>query len=810
MVHGSSAGYSAAVSPLPSPLPDAVDEASPSSADPLLSSAIQLAQTEAVFPLIQRIKATVEETVDTALSWDQFKSPAINFSVVRPLTVAFSKGERPAISLIFALLVCRSHFVERSEDDLAFAAVNISRADLCELLAIKLLSAYGTAPGSLELLHVLTTTFNPFAGATLDMFPPEEMVDTEELKDLEEWGKNEETNALEFGIFTKAKRFVKSPLVQQVITAIYDGEVIYSPESNHALIQDSYKTKPVVELYDWRKRPFLDHHRLRVPHIRTRLEYISFATMLVLFLFTQFTYHPARLNAWELLFILWGTGFALDEFFAVLENGLTSHFGVAFNLLDSTFVAIFFAYLGLRIAGLRQGDEGLSTWALDTLSLAGCVLLPRVTISLLKDNVVLLALSKMVREFVVFMGLTVLTASGFLVTLRILSHGKWSTGKISWLLLRMHLGSAFLGFEAAQDFGVVFGPILMVVFAVLSQTLLLTILISLLTNTFSAVQANAETEILFQKALRTVERAKADPLSLYVTPVNTIALLVLFPARFIASPYALHKSQVYLCRLLNLPVLLFLALHVRATRARRSPLYLASQRTSRAWASLPRSVSRLGGVVAPLWEGTAEVLAERVFERSVTREGRRVASFDDEDEGLSSSSGSSTAKKGGSGSKTPTTSAAVEQAAAEQALSSSSSRRRAGPSTPFSPSKAKQPKRPAPERLASLTSPLARIFNAAVLGGEAGGGGVVASAAPAVRRKKTAGGKEKEKVTERDEGEEGEEEEDDRKEVKERLERIEEALKVLLGEVGRAEARKELGGVPLVSLTGEPEPSYAD
>jgi hypothetical protein len=48
-------------------------------------------------------------------------------------------------------------------------------------------------------------------------------------------------------------------------------------------------------------------------------------------------------------------------------------------------------------------------------------------------------------------GLTVLTASGFLVTFRVLSHGTWTVGHISWLMLRMHLGSAFLGFEAAQQ-----------------------------------------------------------------------------------------------------------------------------------------------------------------------------------------------------------------------------------------------------------------------------------------------------------------------------------------------------------------------
>ncbi|GAA6000259.1 hypothetical protein JCM10207_007928 [Rhodosporidiobolus poonsookiae] len=763
MTRAGVAGFSAATSPnsaaFPSsaPLPTDDPEAAPTAVDPLLGSAITLSVNEQVFPLIQRIKHEVESVVDTALSWDAFRSPSINFSVVRPLVVKLSRGDRPAISLIFALLVCRAHFVDRSDEDLAFAAVNDSRADLCELLAIKLLSAYGTAPGSLELLHVLTTPFSPFAGATLDMFAPEEGVDEDELARLKVWGQGEDSNALELSIFSKAKRFVKSPLVQQVIKAIYQGEVIYSPESNHALVQDNYKSKPIVELYDWRRRPFLDHHRLRVPRIRTRLEFLAFAIMLGLFLLTQATYQTSQLNLWELLFIFWGIGFAIDEWSAIQENGVTTYFGGAFNTLDSVFVLLFAAYLGMRLAGLHNDDHALSKLALDTLSLGGCVLLPRVTISLLKDNVVLLALSKMVREFIVFMGLSVLAASGFLVTLRLLSHGSWDVGHISWLLLRMHLGSAFLGFDVAQQFHPVFGPILIVVFSVLSQTLLLTILISLLTNTFSAVQANAETELLFQKALRTVERAKADPLTCYVAPVNTIALIVLFPLRFIASPYVLHKSQVYLCRLLNLPTLLVLALHTRTTHASRSPLYLASERTRRAWASLPRGLY-------PSWDGAVEVMAERVFERAVTVEGRRVASMDDdgaEEEGV----------------RTPPASKAVEEMEREAAQREGNGKGKGRPPPlATTPTKAPTQRKPAgaAQRLGSLSSPLAKLFGPSAVSG-------TGSAETATTSK----------------------------EVEQRLARIEEALQVLLGEVvktgGVGGERKDL---PLTSLTGEKEPDY--
>lgn len=54
-----------------------------------------------------------------------------------------------------------------------------------------------------------------------------------------------------------------------------------------SLLNDDYKSKPVVEIYDWRKEPFLDHYRLRVPMIRTRLEFASFAIILVLFVLTE-------------------------------------------------------------------------------------------------------------------------------------------------------------------------------------------------------------------------------------------------------------------------------------------------------------------------------------------------------------------------------------------------------------------------------------------------------------------------------------------------------------------------------------------
>ncbi|KAK4058401.1 hypothetical protein OIO90_000559 [Microbotryomycetes sp. JL221] len=570
---------------------------------------------EVVFQLLHRIRHEVTTFIDTPLTYEQLRQPTINFSVVRPLQVKLTgKRTKPPAPLIFGLLVCRVHFLDVADDDLAFAALNTSRADLCELLAIKLLSTYGTAPSSLELLHILTTPWNPMSGATVDAFTQEEAMDQTSLNKLVDWAKQDQTNALELAVFSKAKRFVRSPLVCQIVKSIHDGQVLYSPHAAHsALIKDDYKPRPIVQVYEWRKQPFLDHNRLRVPKIRNRLEFATFTIILILFMACQFTHDSSRVTMYEALFVLWSLGFALDELASIQENGLGIYTDGAYNVMDALFVVNFLIFLTMRLVGLWTQDEALSDLAFDVLALAACLLFPRLTISLLRGNVVLMALSAMIREYLVFMALACLTASGFLVTFVLLSRGTWSVGRVSWLLLKVWLGSSFLAFDVAQQFGAVLGPTLVTIFSIVTQTLLLTILISLLSNTFAAIQAQAETEILHQQALRTIERVKSDPLTCYVPPLNLIALLVLLPARWLASPRWMHKIHVGMTKIVNFPILL-----ARERRSLFSNFYL---QTKQAWKSLPRTIP---------FEGTVESISH-VFDRQVTNQAFKVPSIDDDD-----------------------------------------------------------------------------------------------------------------------------------------------------------------------------------
>ena len=71
------------------------------------------------------------------------------------------------MAVVYACLVVRSYFLAESDSELAYAGVMQSRATLCEILAMKLLSRF--ASNHIVLVAVLMTRWNPLAGATYDI-----------------------------------------------------------------------------------------------------------------------------------------------------------------------------------------------------------------------------------------------------------------------------------------------------------------------------------------------------------------------------------------------------------------------------------------------------------------------------------------------------------------------------------------------------------------------------------------------------------------------------------------------------------------
>lgn len=99
----------------------------------------------------------------------------------------------------------------------------------------------------------------------------------------------------------------------------------------------------------------------------------------------------------------------------------------------------------------------------------------------------------------------------------------------------------------------------MIAFSFLGNTLFLTILVSILSNTFSTIVADASAEIQFRKSVVTLEGVKSDAIFAYQPPFNILAIVIFAPLRFIISPRWFHKIHVAAVRLVNLPVLLIIA-----------------------------------------------------------------------------------------------------------------------------------------------------------------------------------------------------------------------------------------------------------
>lgn len=103
----------------------------------------------------------------------------------------------------------------------------------------------------------------------------------------------------------------------------------------------------------------------------------------------------------------------------------------------------------------------------------------------------------------------------------------------------------------------------MIAFAFLGNTLFLTILVSMLSNTFSNISSNATSEIMFRRAVLTLEGVKADAVFAYQPPFNIVAVFLFVPLKFVVSARWFHKIHVATVKFLNLPLLLIIAVAER-------------------------------------------------------------------------------------------------------------------------------------------------------------------------------------------------------------------------------------------------------
>ncbi|PPR00897.1 hypothetical protein CVT24_000382 [Panaeolus cyanescens] len=539
----------------------------------------------------------------------QLTAADINFSIVRPIVKKYAQLHNMAV--VYVCLVVRSYFLTQAETDLAFAGVMMARANLCELLAIKLLSRF--ASQYYQLVAVLTTAWNPLAGATSGV--------VEEVKqnlNAHDDDINSAQSALEMAIATQAKSFLASPVAQQVVNDIYSGRVIFSVAASRSILADNYKPR-AIEIYDTRNSPFLDHYRLRVPRYGAYLEFANFALLLLTFVLCLACQDPDNVTPWEIAFIVLAGAFALEEYTAATEHGWIIYIANLWNGFDFAFIVVFIAYLSLRVRGLSHDEVESSRMAFDILACGACILFPRLAFFAVSNKMVVLSLRAMIIQFVFFIGIAAICFSGLLFTLWTLagddpvSRERWPLKSIAWLLVQIWFGNTYLSFAQASSFHPFIGPVLMTIFAALSNTLLLTILISILSNTVATIDANATREYLFQYTIKTIEGVKSDALFSYQPPFNILAFIILKPASWFLTPRALHSVNVFLIKVTSLPQLIIIGFYERHLASGQKLRETGKDAAQSFFNSLPRHIKNMP-LVEALVGSTSDDIYDAIFE----------------------------------------------------------------------------------------------------------------------------------------------------------------------------------------------------
>ena len=461
------------------------------------------------------------------------------------------------------MLVNRVYFL-REQSGLAQQSVNVARATLCELVASRVLRRFNEdnpgQPGLLLLAQILVEGFDPFQGAPDDL---EREWRHRQWPIQERGGHEKKLTALELAILSESKMFIASAACQRVVDAVHTGQVTYTPLSFVDVLPDHYKHLP-TSLYNPKQAGLLNHHRLIVPRVRAVVELAQFIFLLVFYAFTMINRHK-EFSIWELAFCVYTTGWVLQEFAAIIEHGWELHSQSLWSFLDITFVAIYGAFILGRIYDFYAGHLS-DGYGLHILCIAAPVLLTRVAFNLMPNNIVFISLHAMMKDFTVLTFLAFWCFTGFLLALQwLITKDQLDAGDApSWAtvckwLLWIWFGLDGTGIGESTQFNIVFGPSLMIAFAFLGNTLFLTILVAMLTNTFSRIIANEGAEIKFRRTVLTFEGVKSDSIFAYPPPFNIAALVIVLPLKLILSGRQFHTLNVFLIRVLNAPVLLLIS-----------------------------------------------------------------------------------------------------------------------------------------------------------------------------------------------------------------------------------------------------------
>lgn len=571
---------------------DEDEEDGPDDNTPLLPifSAAHL-DTIPVFALTHAIRILVTSRCDTVLTWEQLRSPQVSQFLLKPIEQDIRRNHLNAATHYALMANCLQYGKEAAVSS-GSSGTNSTRAMVCELLAIKLLRDFSTR----ELIDALSYDFDPLQGQP-DAFPLVNDVPRGAAGSKKPAHRPARISCLEIAIRAQSKRFLSHPVVVKQLEAIWAGSIVFHVAADNLHRQlptsrplRSYGTNEIyrstkmgsidsqvdeqyprraVTLYNPRDASLFKLSRLRVPRYRNIMSTISFAVLLSLFV-AVLVQRSLEITPLEVVFWFWAAGFMLDEIVGFNEQGFSLYLASFWNVFDLGILLILFIHLALRIYGIVMPDvkkHMVANMAYDVLAADAILLFPRL-FSVLDHyryfSPLLIAFRYMAADLVAVSLLILISCSGFFValTLSFGNEGIDTPSSVAYALLQMVMGFTPAAWDRWEGYNIL-GKTILTLFLFICHFLVVTILITVLTNSFMAIVRNANEEHQFLFAVNTISHVKSDALFSYVAPTNILQWL-LVPLRYVVPFREYVKINRTIIKISHLPVLFTIFIYEKA------------------------------------------------------------------------------------------------------------------------------------------------------------------------------------------------------------------------------------------------------
>lgn len=535
--------------------------------------------------LVAQISELISKAVDGPFTFDQLRT----LESLRNLVEELKQCKESF--LVFALLWCKLDFAAKSGND--ETNIDTARGYACEIAAMRVLRRYD----SHDVLIALTNDFIAVKGTDGDALSIDSrvsndnsrsidanvstpllhvdrvdnesrrkgsLIESEAISSSRERSASDSFTALEVAIVAGAKHFTSAQIVQDILTEIWNGEIVFWTEiSQNQRKRAQYYDKAV-------DAKFWNFARLRVPLYAFIIESFNFFILSGIYLLVVTDREYSNIGWVEVFLALWFIGFSYQELDQFRSAGQAKfYFANPFNYFDLGMIIVAFGWMILRVIGIYEQDKFIVGRSYDVLSLMAVLLVPRLFSFLSLTpyfGTLFPCLRRLIADFIKFLVLVVAIFLGFIVTFAVLGRNDFSVYEITWLLIRIFFGGSGLGFDAMHDLHPLFGAPLMLVFVTFTQILLTTVLISILSNSFSKVMDNARAEYQFLFASTCLEASRNDHMVVLSPPFNLLALILVRPLRLIlpSNHWFLQWVKISILKITHAPFVLVFSLYERS------------------------------------------------------------------------------------------------------------------------------------------------------------------------------------------------------------------------------------------------------